>query len=231
METLFNNDKNEDGGGTNKFLQTKHWDFVSLLYKSARIGDAKTAVVCAEVIRQIIGEYRVILILNQIIGEDVSPLYYSKIYPVVGSYTATFQSKIQKNHNLWQTTYLIAKSPKWYMDNAIKKFNEVDFFNGEELENIRQYLKRINIRSSKEKDNSENLIDFVANYNFPKWTYDSHTRKGIADKHNGTANLILDGGWDNRFRVKEKWDKVFNENPNDSYNELLSKYRKYINEL
>lgn len=204
-------------------LETVHWDFVSLLYKSIRIGDAQTACVCANVIKQIKGEYRVVLILNQIVGEDVHPLYYSELLPVVQSYTTLFHSKIEKWHNLSQITYLLAKAPKWYMDSMTKRFTHTDFYSGEELERIRQYVAtEINI------ENKEGLKKFCSEYKFPTFVYDQHTRKGLAMKKLGTADLRLDGGWENRFNVKNRFDNVAKKLPTSSYDYILEEYRKEL---
>jgi hypothetical protein len=230
MNTLFNaneynGEQTEDKIKYNKdpYLETIHWDFVSLLYKSARIGDAFTAIVCAEVIRQIKGEYRVILILNQLIGEDVHPLYYSKIQPVINAYTQTYNAKIDKSHNLSQSTYLVAKSPKWYMDNIITKYDERDYFSGSELEEARQYIST----DIKIKKTPEALMKFVKAFKFPTWTYDRHTRAGLKAISQGTADTRLDGGWDNRYNVKKHFDDVVKKCDKDiPYSTLI---RNYVN--
>lgn len=227
MSDLFNTQPEEV---STKPRSTKYdsisWDFLSLLYKSARIGDARTAVICAEVLRQISGEYRVILTLNQLVGEDLHPLYYQKIMPIVSAYTDVNGRKINKGHNLWQSVYLLAKSPKWYMDNITAGLSDADVWNGLELEDIRQ---EVNVTLELHKP--ENLDNFITSFKFPTFTYDQHTWKGKKLMKTGTADLRLDGGWENRYNVKRLWDNVVKENRDKTYAQLLEIYRHklYLN--
>lgn len=207
-------------------LVTKSWDFLSYMYKTCRIGDAKSAVVCAEMLRQIIGEYKVVNTLNQLVGEDIHPLYYAKLQPVIHAYTETLSAKILKGHNLWQSVYLIAKAPKWYMDNAVQKFNEKDFYDGKELEDIRQY---INIELKLHE--ADKMEEFAMSARLPTFTFDQHTRKGITLIKQGKGNLILDGGWENRYNVKKRWDDLFDAHPEMTYHELLAEYRKLCHSI
>lgn len=221
-EKLFGGSEEENK--PKKPSQDKMWDFLSLFYKSARIGDARMAVICAEIIRQTIGEMRVVLTLNQLVGEDLHPVYYHKMFPIVAGWTQVLTNKIQKGHNLWQSVYMLAKCPKWYMDNIVTDLKDESIWSGLELEDIRQ-----EINCKLELHVPEKLAEYVENFKFPTWTYDRHTRKGQALKRQNKADLRLDGGWDNRYDVKRFWDQTCKNrkiltSSLLSYNETLKLY-------
>ena len=113
--------------------------WVSFFYKTCRIGDAKYAVLAGHIIQFLQGEYRTALILNQLVGEDLHPIYYEKMFPRIATYLDLVSKKVCKKHNLWQNCYLLAKSPKWYMDNALP-LDDSQVWNGKELEDIRQLI-------------------------------------------------------------------------------------------
>jgi len=198
--------------------------WVSFFYKSCRIGDAKNAVLAGEMIKNLQGEYRVALILNQLVGEDLHPIYYAKVFPLVERYLTMMERKIYKKHNLWQNVYILAKSPKWYMDSALNNIrSEASLWNGEELEKIRQYINVELELSEPLKVGAFNLMHV-----FPNWVYDRHTTRGYTLAKNGMQDLRLDGKWDNRFNIKKEFDKISSKYAGEDYGKIIDEWVRHI---
>jgi len=197
--------------------------FVSLLYKSARIGDAKTAMVMAGVIKACQGEMRLVGIMNQLVGEDLHPIYYQKLFPLMQSWDALVRNKVSKGHNTSQNVYLLAKAPKWYMENSyVAKLTDTDIWDGVELEAYRQH-----IAVELELKKPHRVKEFVDSFPVPHWVYDRHTSRGWEFIKQKKADLRLDGEWDNRYKVKAVWDGIANANPAQSYADHLAAHKAY----
>ena len=195
--------------------------WVSYLYKSCRIGDARNACIAAELVKHMAGEYYLSLVLNQLVGEDLHPVYHAKLLPNCQAYVDLLGRKINKYHNGVQLTYQIAKSPKWYMDNVMDGLKDSDVYNGMELEAIRQEIN-VQLEIYDKTKAAKYLLEHTPK--LPDWVQDRHTQAG-RKKHKTTGEVTpLDGHWDNRYRVKEHWDNVTADMEGFSYEQKLDKY-------
>lgn len=183
-----------------KLENNEKYAIVSYFYKSCRIGDAKMAMILGEYIYRGVGEYYLALILSQLIGEDCHPKMFGRYYDMVKTYLNAVSTSKQKWHDHAHCTYIVAKATKWYQSDEYEPV-----ISGVELEELRHIIK-------------EKTLPKIT---FPKWVYDRHTWKGKY-LHKSHAYLSpLDGAWDNRFNVKERWDKIVADNPSKSYKELV----------
>lgn len=166
----------------------------SLFYKAHRIGEAKLAVFSAYLMSKISSNFLTLLRFQQITGEDGHPAFTHLIFPQVLS--AMTHYKNIGDHFIWQTSYLIASIPKWYMD-EIAHFPLNSFIDGEELEKIR--LELYGKYTTKEK-----ALEFLENFEFPSWIYDEHVKTSKLNK-----NTILSGMPYNRMKIRKRWIEFY----------------------
>jgi len=179
-----------------KISQDEKYKLISFLYKSCRIGDYENAMKVAEILRKNGLEFYVAQTLVQLVGEDLAPSEWQRLYPTISEYYRNVREKRQKYHDLPQAVFAVARAKKWYQTE-----------DGEKLEVMRQICK-----------------DDKINIEFPNWVFDYHTREGRERIKNNTADLRLDGRWGNRFNIKRRWDEI-RENSKD-YDEAREKWIK-----
>ena len=151
----------------------------SYLYKTCRIGAWKQALIAAEHLKRLKGEKEVLRTLLGLLTEDGDPDEVARIAPtILGALQAGTWGA---PHLFWHIVYLVATCKKWYETER-----------GQELEEARHIVK--------EKE--------LPQIEFPSWVFDRHTSEGWRRIREGKADLRLDGGWDNRWRLRDLYQKV-----------------------
>jgi len=168
--------------GTGTGDKNEQFELASGLYKSCRIGDYKNALRFAEKLKRLTGDFYVMRILTQLCGEDLAPEEYQRLVPTIRTIYHSAKGSDLRGHDLWHCVFAVATAKKWYMTPE-----------GVELEKMRQTLHK--------------GIP-VINTPRPNWLFDFHTREGRANIKAGTADLRLDGRWENRFNIQKRWEAM-----------------------
>ena len=183
--------ENDGCFGQNPTTQSKSdinkFTLASGLYKYCRIGDYLNAIKFAELLKRTSSEFYVFRILSQLCGEDLSPNGYAKCVPVIRCIFEACKNKDLRGHDLWQCVYLVATAEKWYMSKE-----------GIELEEARHLV-----------NDKNKQVDVKIKC----WLFDYHTKEGRSNLKN--ADLRLDGRWENRFNILDKWTLLLRKNKGD----------------
>ena len=187
MENFDEEDENK-----HTISQDEKYLLASGLFKMCRLGHAEEAVKFAEKLRRGTSDYYVMRILTQLCGEDVAPDEFVKLIPAVRALYEASKKKDLRGHCIWQMTFAIAKSRKWYQTS-----------DGEELEIIRHKVNK--------KNKEIKTIE-------PDFLFDQHVREGIRRVKEGTADLRLSGKWEYRLQLLHRWQRLVFDFPDWDYN-------------
>lgn len=171
------------------FDKNEQFKLSSGLFKSCRIGDIDNALRYGEKLSRLTNPFYVMRVLTKLIGEDCCPMEFIKLAPAIRTMYNAAKDDDLRGHDLWQSIFIVANAKKWYQTKE-----------GIQLEKMRQVLHKGNsIIESRDES----------------WLYDYHTREGQRRIREGTADLRLDGRWENRFNVMRRWQKVYEANDCD----------------
>ena len=185
---------------TEKYKITKDEEFLlaSSIFKNCRLNNCEEAVKAAEKLNRGTSSYRVLRLLSQIVGEDLSNDEFIRLLPTVRALYEASKQKDLRFHDIPQITFAIANATKWFQDEE-----------SIELERIRHMV------NSKVKEIKITEASFLR---------DEHTREGLQLKKQGKADLRLSGTWGNRWNICDRWQKHCKENPTLSDSELKKKW-------
>ena len=181
-------------------------EWTSVYYKALRIGDAKLALRTFMILREKFGvnEWKLISTLGGCLTEDGAPEEVVRLLPFIQTLEDRRQGKSITLHHLWHGVYLVANCKKWYMTE-----------DGVELEKLRHVMLWEN------GEDNDLADEGWGDTRLPPFALDGHSKIGRAlEKEGKKTDNRLAGNWGNRWNVANRWKKLKEENPEESYEEL-----------
>jgi len=219
QQTFWNNPQvNQKKAGQSYDAEIEHGDqviskgtAVSLLFKTCRLNDGNAALHWYLVLRKKFNflPFNLFKILNQLAGEDCAPCECRTLYPMIQAGLSAIQNDTLNWHQEMQTVYAVAMAKKWYQTES-----------GQHLENCRQFNKTLIGGKGEKNGDLEEL-------KVPLFAFDNHTKEfWTRFRNKEEVDLRLCGVWENRFNIRDRWEKLKEESGDAEYEYIVQDWVK-----